>query len=182
YEMTLKKWADSGITYNTRLQLQPGYTGPKKHPRALMDKLCEMEPKIIQRLTDWNFQSAQGTTKFWERHCNAISFVKVEASDSIVLTTESTGFQRKDQTCSCCKCKNYPGPSKSPDNHKRSYCSNRFKPKLAGEQPAPWPLPAGIFTTGTEFHPFVFLEHVRKVYERLVEQEIKREDLTKMMH
>ncbi|KAJ6491110.1 hypothetical protein C8R45DRAFT_826085, partial [Mycena sanguinolenta] len=119
-----------------------------------------------------------GTTKFWEKHCNAVSFVKVEASDSIVLTTESTGFQRKNQTCSRCKCKKYPGPSKSPENHKRSYCSDRFKPKLAEEQPALWPLPAGIFTTGTEFHPFVFLERVRKVYEQLVELEIKRDDLT----
>ncbi|KAJ6491109.1 hypothetical protein C8R45DRAFT_826035, partial [Mycena sanguinolenta] len=57
YEMTPKKWADSTITYNTRLQFRPGYTAPKKRPRALMDKLCEMEPKIMQCLTDRNFQS-----------------------------------------------------------------------------------------------------------------------------
>lgn len=34
----------------------------------------------------------------------------------------------------------------------------------------PWPLPEGIFTNGKEFHPLVFLETARLMYQQLVEE------------
>ncbi|KAJ7692883.1 hypothetical protein B0H17DRAFT_878445, partial [Mycena rosella] len=59
---------------------------------------------------------------------------------------------RKPQTCTRCKATKYPGPSGAPENHKLKYCSDGFKPTLDDDIPAVWPLPLGIFTTGTDFH------------------------------
>ncbi|KAF8206781.1 hypothetical protein K438DRAFT_1577403, partial [Mycena galopus ATCC 62051] len=87
-------------------------------------------------------------------------------------------IQRKQQTCSRWKSLKYPKESGSPENHKKAYCSDGFKPTLPGGEALPqWPLPAGIFTKGTEFHPFLFLAYVREVYEHLSVANIKLEDL-----
>ncbi|KAJ7606467.1 hypothetical protein DFH06DRAFT_1348008 [Mycena polygramma] len=133
FEMTPKRWVEATVEYNARLEAAAGNSGPevvKKHPRALMEKLGEIEPKIIQRIANNNF-------KF-----------------------------------------KYPGPKDSAENHKKVYCSDGFKTKIVGDTAAPWPLPAGIFTKGAEFHPFAFLEQVREVYARLVIDGVTLEDLS----
>ncbi|KAJ7710181.1 hypothetical protein B0H16DRAFT_1344247 [Mycena metata] len=80
--MTPRRWADATVVFNTRLQAlshKSGHHTVNKHPRALLDKLGEVEPRIIQRIADKNYKSAKGSTTFWTTHCNAVSFVKLEA-------------------------------------------------------------------------------------------------------
>ncbi|THH00532.1 hypothetical protein EW026_g2009 [Hermanssonia centrifuga] len=44
--------------------------------------------------------------------------------------------------------------------------------------PPKWPQPEGIFTDGTHFHPFAFLEHLRRLYEKaIVEGDITYENM-----
>jgi hypothetical protein len=63
----------------------------------------------------------------------------------------------------------YPGgKGGSPENHKKGHCSDGFKQKAPAEDSAPWPQPAGLFTTGSEFHPLPFLAAVRDLYEKVV--------------
>ena len=81
----------------------------------------------------------------------------------------------------------YPGPNKSPQNHKRGYCSDgcpvsfdRFA-KSKGEEsktqqssrdsPPPYPQPDGVFIDGESFSCTHFLRSVKDVYERAVMQE-----------
>ncbi|KAJ6452711.1 hypothetical protein C8R47DRAFT_1256076 [Mycena vitilis] len=77
-------------------------------------------------------------------------------------------LNRKIAVCTRCNKVMYPGPPKSPENHKKGYCSDGFKQKPAALDAAPWPQPAVIFSTGSEFHPLPLLEAVRDVYEKLV--------------
>ncbi|KAJ6456223.1 hypothetical protein C8R47DRAFT_1203691 [Mycena vitilis] len=184
FEMTPKRWVEATVEYNARLEAaagKPGLEVVKKHPRALMEKLGEIEPKIIQRIANNNFKSAKGGTAFWSRHCNAVSFVKMETGSeggSNGGSTLSNGKARKQQTCARCLTVKYPGPKDSAENHKKVYCSDGFKTKTVGDTAAPWPLPAGIFTKGAEFHPFAFLEQVREVYGRLVIDGVTLDDLS----
>lgn len=63
----------------------------------------------------------------------------------------------------------YPGgKGGSPENHKKGHCSDGFKQKAPAEDSAPWPQPAGLFATGSEFHPLPFLAAVRDLYEKVV--------------
>ncbi|KAJ6460701.1 hypothetical protein C8R47DRAFT_1226202 [Mycena vitilis] len=178
FEMTPKRWVEATMAYNSRRQAAGGNTGIpviKKHPRALLEKMAEIEPQILRRISANDFKSAKGSTKFWEEHCSAVSFVKIEAIPSnIDLVT----IQRRQQTCARCLTIKYPGPTGSDENHKKIYCSDGFKTKLASEAAAPWPQPNGIFTKGAEFHPFVFLAEVREVYGRLFTDSVKPEDLS----
>ncbi|KAK7000737.1 hypothetical protein R3P38DRAFT_3218571 [Favolaschia claudopus] len=173
FEMTPKRWAADTELYNDKLRLLPGGSTSYKHPRALVDKLAEIEPKIIHRIQDDNYKSKSGKTAYWKRHCDAVSLVKVEPGEKAASTSA-----RKPQTCSRCKTLKYPGPSGSPENHKKLFCSDGFRPTLTGETVAPWPLPPGIFSAGIYFHPRVLLAHVREVYTRLFVDKIKREDLS----
>lgn len=81
----------------------------------------------------------------------------------------------------------YPGPNKSPQNHKCGFCSDggpvsfdRFlKIKMEPSKtpikdiPPPFPQPEGIFLNGESFCPLRFLETLRDIYERVV---IRREN------
>jgi hypothetical protein len=87
-------------------------------------------------------------------------------------------YQRKPQTCTRCKTIKYPGPAGSPENHKKASCSDGFKPTLSGDTVPIWPLPSGIFTAGTKFHPLVFLAQVRELYQRLVLDQVSAVDLS----
>ena len=72
----------------------------------------------------------------------------------------------------------YPGPSKSPENHKRGFCSDgcpvtlkRFKNESGtyeDSSPPPFPQPVGIFVEGEVFHLHRFMEVVNDVYKRIV--------------
>ena len=76
----------------------------------------------------------------------------------------------------------YPGPTGSPQNHKRGFCSDgcpvsfdRFgKLKTESTNPRPsdtapsFPQPEGIFSIGESFNPFRFLEVIRALFDRVV--------------
>ncbi|KAK6969492.1 hypothetical protein R3P38DRAFT_3500892 [Favolaschia claudopus] len=173
FEMTPKRWAADTELYNDKLRLLTGGSTSYKHPRALVDKLAEIEPKIIHRIQDDNYKLKSGKTAYWKKHCDAVSLVKVEPGEKAASTSA-----RKPQTCTRCKTLKYPGPSGSPENHKKLFCSDGFRPTLTGETVAPWPLPPGVFSAGIRFHPRVLLAHVREVYTRLFVDKIKREDLS----
>lgn len=82
--------------------------------------------------------------------------------------------------CSRCKVIMYPGPSKSPQNHKRGFCSDgcpvtlkRFKTETNDPQdfhPPPYPQPEGIFSEGETFRLTRFIHAINDVYERIVLQ------------
>lgn len=81
----------------------------------------------------------------------------------------------------------YPGPAGSPENHKRGSCSDGAKSllaasdqnrdpeqpdKVATTSPLEYPLPKGIFTAGTNFHPLVFIATLRDIYEKVVVSQV----------
>lgn len=56
--MTAAKWAAATKIYNDRLERlaqQKGFEFLEKNPRALMDKLADIEPRIVERLINENF-------------------------------------------------------------------------------------------------------------------------------
>ncbi|KAJ7166768.1 hypothetical protein C8R46DRAFT_1351047 [Mycena filopes] len=186
YDMNSRKWVTATTEYNSRLRRLPGGNQfIAKNPRALLEKLGEMEPKIATRLANNNFTSAAGKTAFWTLHCHAVSFVKTESKELEPNAGTSADnapkpSARKLQTCTRCKTIKYPGGSGAPENHKLVYCSDGFRPVLkAKDEVVPaWPLPTGIFTNGVEFHPLVFLSQVRDIYETLVIQKVEHADFS----
>lgn len=59
FNMNGPKWVSATHEYNTRLEAQCQASGSlmiKKHPRALMDKLGDIEPKINARITTGNYK------------------------------------------------------------------------------------------------------------------------------
>ncbi|KAJ7668743.1 hypothetical protein DFH06DRAFT_1378734 [Mycena polygramma] len=182
YEMTSRTWVQSTAEYNTRLRKLPG--GKQlisKNPRALLEMLGVIEPKIVDRLLTNNFKSAAGKTAFWTLHCQAVSFTKIEGREpesTAEPSTEASKLSRKPQTCKRCKTIKYPGPTGAAENHKLAYCSDGFRPATKNDYLPIWPLPTGIFTAGKEFHPRAFLAHVRELYEALITHKIDRGDFT----
>ena len=61
----------------------------------------------------------------------------------------------------------YPGPTGSPENHRKGVCSDGVSPNLKAVE---WPQPPGIFTNGTNFHPIPFLKALRDIYELFIVQ------------
>ena len=58
FTMTSQKWVSATVAYNKTLKERGNLQGVpvvKKNPRALMDKLSEVEPKISKRLITKNF-------------------------------------------------------------------------------------------------------------------------------
>lgn len=58
FNMTSRKWVAATETYNLRLEelcKAKGAVAMKKNPRALMDKLGQIEPKIAVRIATGNF-------------------------------------------------------------------------------------------------------------------------------
>lgn len=59
FMMTSQKWVSATHIYNERLEQQTRVRGVpfiRKNPRALMEKLGEIEPKISKRLLTKNFK------------------------------------------------------------------------------------------------------------------------------
>ncbi|KAJ7124766.1 hypothetical protein C8R43DRAFT_898805 [Mycena crocata] len=153
--MNPTKWVNATNEYNARLKALPGGAGKdlvSKNPRALLEKLGEIETTIATRLSTNNFRSEKNSTVFWTKHCHAVPFIKTEVSEANVGTTA--------------------------ENHKLRYCSDGFRPTLEDDTPAVWPLPSGIFTKGATFHPLIFLSNVRELHQRLVIEQAKQEDLS----
>ncbi|EGN93401.1 hypothetical protein SERLA73DRAFT_156343 [Serpula lacrymans var. lacrymans S7.3] len=156
YVKEMSHWSD-GITndkYNARLK-RAGAVFIRKNPRALFDKLGEIEAKISQRIATGNFKSQKGNDHFWMKHCYAIA-VKSEQAGSIDLTK-----QQKTQTCSRCCITKYPGGTGSQDNHKKMFCSDGVMIK-----------PEGIFSNGLFFYPVAFLSALCNMYYATIIQGI----------
>jgi len=77
-------------------------------------------------------------------------------------------IQCKAATCSQCKTIMYPGPTGSPENHKKGYCSDGVKQVLKSDTVPDWPQPQGIFEMGMTFYLLKFLATIRNVYEKFV--------------
>ncbi|OJT04576.1 hypothetical protein TRAPUB_4846 [Trametes pubescens] len=181
YNMSPSKWVAAASIYNTevdRLNVQKSKTMVRKTPRALMEKLGEVETRILARLASNDYQSKQsGNEKFWREHCHAVALTKTD-------TTSSGGPRRKVHTCSRCKRIMWAGPEGAQSNHKKGFCSDgvkqkppKFEKTLAGgqkinalERLPPWPQPAGIFTSGTSFNARRFLEAVQELHDKVVVQ------------
>ncbi|KAJ7501801.1 hypothetical protein B0H11DRAFT_1991191 [Mycena galericulata] len=75
--MTSRKWAEAVGLYNTRLSATVPTAVPKS-PRALMEKLDEIEHTILKRIAINDFQSQRGSKIFWTKHCLAVPLAKLE--------------------------------------------------------------------------------------------------------
>ena len=65
FSMTCRKWVNATNIFNTQLEERrkgENLDVVKKNPRALMDKLAEVEQQIIQRLTTENFACKYSTS------------------------------------------------------------------------------------------------------------------------
>ncbi|OBZ68323.1 hypothetical protein A0H81_11830 [Grifola frondosa] len=174
--MTPRKWVTAADEYNVELakcDKSKGRSTIGKTPRALMDKLSEIEPRVLGHVTSGNYASHEsGDEAFWKKHCVLVPLVKPE---------DGGDRKRKTHTCTRCKMVMYPGPERSAANHKKSYCADgvRQKPKVVErtvndvvhkvvEELPEYPQPVGLFTHGTHFHPKIFLAYVLDLYTRLV--------------
>ncbi|KAK7678884.1 hypothetical protein QCA50_018024 [Cerrena zonata] len=181
FNMSAANYVRATEEYSARLTAQNASKGQvsvyKKNPKALMEKLTTIEDQIMVRIASNDFTSkTAGNETFWRRHCFAVPLGK-----AVMEATANTSSARKTMICSRCKVIMYPGPTKSPQNHKRGFCSNgcpvtfkRFnkvkneKPGNQNVSPPPYPQPAGIFSEGEQFHAIRFLQTVQDVYMRLV--------------
>ncbi|THH15644.1 hypothetical protein EW146_g4880 [Bondarzewia mesenterica] len=169
FGMNSRKWVAATDTYNTRLQARNDAKGVptiKKNPRALLDKLSEVEATVVEKISTGNYSSRKGSDSFWKRHCAAVSLVKLETGVDADASTARKA--RKPQTCSRCRTVKYSGSAGSAANHKKKHCSDGVRPKDPTDELPDWPQPLGIFTGGSHFHPTAFLLTVREMYERIV--------------
>ncbi|KAK6992699.1 hypothetical protein R3P38DRAFT_3224900 [Favolaschia claudopus] len=127
---------------------------------------------VLERIATNDFVArTSGKVEYWKEHCYAVQLIKpLTSSEGGNLKTEGKS-PRKVAACLRCNKVMYPGPNKAPENHKKGHCSDGFKQKSTDDNSAPWPQPTGIFTTGSEFHPLLFLVAIRDLYEKvLIEQ------------
>ncbi|PIL33642.1 hypothetical protein GSI_04265 [Ganoderma sinense ZZ0214-1] len=180
FQMTPYDWVCAASTYNTaikRLNLERATTYSLKTPRALLDKLSEVEGWIFGRIWDTNYQSRSGATHFWEHHCKVVYL----GSKIQRMVDDETFKMGKNHICGRCKRIMYPEGKNHKDNHSRKICSDgvRQSPQKVHlvingiardfvEAPPPFPQPDNVFTGGDVFHPAHFMEVVRRFYDRIV--------------
>ncbi|KAJ7130666.1 hypothetical protein C8R46DRAFT_1236100 [Mycena filopes] len=168
-DMTSKKWANAVGEYNVRLARKvPGAIA--KTPRALVNKLGEVERHALHRLATNDFKSKSGDETFWRQHCFAVTLLKPDPASTEGTVKAEKSNSRKVAVCTRCNKVMYPGPPGAVENHKKGYCSDGFKqkPPVGDTVPIPWPQPQGIFSAGSEFHPLPFLAVIRDLYEKVV--------------
>lgn len=92
--------------------------------------------------------------------------------------------------CKRCQSIMYPYRKPHAENHKPGYCSDggpvkdlldpmtrdRARDKMATDL-LPWPLPEGIFSNGSTFHPIPFLQNMRVLYQQFIEEQTPYENL-----
>ena len=119
FAMTFQKSVSAAHIYNERLEQKTRVQGVlfiKKNPRALMEKLGEIEPKISKRLLTKNFKCLSlpfitynmnnknylkalrsNSEDFWKKHCTAVpALIKsedIELPDSESLTANASAFK-----------------------------------------------------------------------------------------
>ncbi|KAH9931192.1 hypothetical protein B0H21DRAFT_699867, partial [Amylocystis lapponica] len=181
FEMSPRKWVIAANDYNTRLEAfnrSRGTSTIRKTPRALMEKLGEIEPKILARIASGRYTSQRSNSEdFWKKHCGAVQMVRTNGNE----TKKASRHARKTNTCTRCKTIMWPGPEGANINHRKGYCSDGVpqKPKKVEktvgdrtehvfEELPPWPQPHGIFAGGNQFSPGAFLDAVQQMYTQLV--------------
>ncbi|KAI0696201.1 hypothetical protein C8T65DRAFT_583603, partial [Cerioporus squamosus] len=179
FRMTPFDWLCAASRYNQeieKLNTRERYSFPIKTPRALMEKLSEVELMILTRLQSGDYKSKSGGTAFWQHHCHAVSLGEKVNQDG-----EMAGKKKVYHTCSRCKQLMYPYKQGSPLNHRKAFCSDGV-PQIAHsvekvingqsvtivDTPPPYPQPEGVFTLGTRFHGLTFLQEVQALYDRVV--------------
>ncbi|KAI0685919.1 hypothetical protein C8T65DRAFT_544218, partial [Cerioporus squamosus] len=168
FSMTSRQWVKATAQYNTLLAERcrsQGIPVPSpKHPRALVDKLSDVEATVIKKISLNDFKSKQGSEEFWKKHCTVISLVKADSG--------KTDANRRAQTCSRCKQLKYPGGLGSAANHKKKHCSDGVRCGKVGSDTLPdWPQPPGIFSNGSAFHAVEFLKAIRDLHEKTITNE-----------
>ncbi|PIL33226.1 hypothetical protein GSI_04676 [Ganoderma sinense ZZ0214-1] len=181
FQMSPYDWVCAASTYNTAikdLNHEHRSSLPFKTPRALLDKLSEVEGKIFVCIRDSNYCSRSGGTAFWEHHCKAV-YLGAKIQRMIDDTTFKMG---KNHVCGRCKRIMYPEEKNHKGaNHSRKICSDGVRQTAEKvhltingisrdflEQPPPFPQPNDIFTNGDVFHPARFMEFLTRFYDRVV--------------
>ncbi|KAI0685312.1 hypothetical protein C8T65DRAFT_592488, partial [Cerioporus squamosus] len=174
YKMTPRDWVAAATLYNHAVEKKNASEGKalvRKTPRALLDKLHEIELAIIHRVSKGNYKSQAGTTKFWYKHSHAVPL-------RLVKPAERT---RRTPVCKRCKAIMYPGGENCPQNHRCGICSDGARTtsqtiirSINGqtvrtqEEPPQWPQPIGIFTDGKKFNARRFVAALEEMYEHVV--------------
>ncbi|KAI1782538.1 hypothetical protein LXA43DRAFT_905505 [Ganoderma leucocontextum] len=166
YNMSPYNWVCAASVYNKELEKLNQSTQkmrPLKTPRALMDKLFQLEPKLIGCIITGNYQSRSGNSPaFWYPHCHAFP-LQVGGKSGGELVAKLTKVHK----CHRCERVMYPGPQNSPLNHPRAVCNDGVwqsarteKIKQGGkvapslEEPPSFPQPDKLFTVDKEGHSF----------------------------
>ncbi|THH31610.1 hypothetical protein EUX98_g2599 [Antrodiella citrinella] len=192
FGMTTTRWAQATIEYNNRLQVirddaarRNGLlTRPivKKSPKALIEKILNVEKNVLVRLKTRNFVSKRsGTETFWKEHCYAVPLGKdmAAAITGPAVANATAESSTNKMTCTRCHTLMYPGPTGSTINHKRGYCSDGAPVRLkCGSPRIPYPQPAGIFTKAEHFHHLPFLMAVRELHRRVTDEHESATDMT----
>ncbi|GJE91004.1 hypothetical protein PsYK624_071520 [Phanerochaete sordida] len=171
--MTPSSYADAAALYNNRLAKQAeekGLTVVPKNPRALYDKLAEIEGQVLKRIHQQNFKSQGGTEEFWRRHCFAVPLGKGTDAQTVAAAAQKGKKTNKRGTCSRCAKILYPNGTGGKGNHGK-LCSDGFPPHFSDKNAAValWPQPKGIYLNdGTSFSASGFLTTLRSVYHRAV--------------
>ncbi|TFK92385.1 hypothetical protein K466DRAFT_480676, partial [Polyporus arcularius HHB13444] len=176
YNMPPREWVVAASVFNHEAEKKNAAEGKallRKTPRALLEKLHEVESAIIQRVSKGDYKSQAGTTKFWYEHCHAVPLRLVKPAAP----------KQRTPVCTRCKAIMYPGGEGCAQNHKRGVCSDGARttsqavtrivngqPVPAQEEPPQWPQPAGIFKDGKKFYARRFLAALEEMYERVVKK------------
>ncbi|PIL30720.1 hypothetical protein GSI_06888 [Ganoderma sinense ZZ0214-1] len=172
YNMSALGWVEAASVYNTALEKKkPGTV--RKTPRALMEKLEEIEKTIHLRLKHKDFTSQSGSTTFWTRHCNAVD-LSTPGKHKGKQVAPAKPITRKPNTCHRCLSIMWARGEGDSENHKKGYCSDGVKQKPACvdgivEELPPWPQPNEIFSKGTHFWPLRFTRTVRELYDMVTD-------------
>ncbi|THG92922.1 hypothetical protein EW026_g8156 [Hermanssonia centrifuga] len=176
YKMMSRKYVEATDLYNIRLthaNEAKGITSTiHKRPRAIAEKLAEIEAMCSQRLISGNYMSKQsGDEAFWRKHCHAVPLGTESAK-------QKSGKPRKLQTCAHCHKIKYAGGLGASGNHRKICCSDGVKTQDKNDPSPKWPQPEGVFSDGTHFHPLAFLEQLSQLYEKaIVERDTTHESM-----
>ncbi|PIL36291.1 hypothetical protein GSI_01954 [Ganoderma sinense ZZ0214-1] len=176
HDMNPRKYVEAASVYNIELEKQNRLNAyisyaVRKTPRAIMDKLANVEDQVIKRLISNDFTFIR-VNCLWKRHCFAVRLLVDKTNEQI---------KRKPNTCNRCKSIMWPGGKGKSNNHKLTFCSDgiRMSPEFTEKRPdgttatrfealPPWPQPSGIFVKGSVFMPHAFLHTARQFYLNMI--------------
>ncbi|KAI1792880.1 hypothetical protein LXA43DRAFT_972225 [Ganoderma leucocontextum] len=190
YMMSPYHWVCAASVYNKELEKLNQSTQkmrPLKTPRALMDKLFQLEPKLIARIISGQYASRSGNSPaFWYPHCHAFPLQVGGKSGGQLVAKLVNGKKAMTKVHKCHRCERvmYPGPQNSPLNHSHAVCSDGVwqsarveKSKQGGkvvpslEEPPSFPQPENLFTSDKEGHSLhvdQLLKLLQAFYQRIM--------------